>query len=69
MSSKHSYYGSVVFCGSVEYHQEWARKCTAQTCNGRKIREIKVTINRRETAKEVKTMIDYSSAEKEWTDL
>ncbi len=45
LSSKHSYYGAVVFCRNVEYHREWAQKCTAQVCNGRKVREIIVTAN------------------------
>ena len=45
LSSKHSYYGAVVFCENVEYHKSWAQKCTAQVCNGRKVREIVVTAN------------------------
>ncbi len=45
LSSKHSYYGAVVFCGNVEYHKKWAQKCSAQVCNGKKVREIIVTDN------------------------
>jgi hypothetical protein len=52
LSSKHSYYGAVVFCGNVKYHKEWAQKCNAQVCNGRKVREIIVTDNFKYALKE-----------------
>ncbi len=45
LSSKHSYYGAVVFCSIVKDNIEWAKKCSGQVCNGRKVREIIVTAN------------------------
>jgi hypothetical protein len=52
LSSKHSYYGAVVFCRNVEYHKEWAQKCTAQVRNGIKDRKIIVTANFKYALKE-----------------
>ena len=62
LSSKHSYYGAVVFCGNVEYHKGWAQKCSAQICNGKKVREIIVTNDFKYAREEALKMIDDAIA-------